>query len=60
MGLPWCASCLWWFKPLSLPVECADIPDIQDQIAQCQEAVDMALRIQQDFMDQLNRKAGEF
>ena len=37
----------------------ADIPDIQDQIAQCQEAVDMALRIKQGFMDQLNREAGE-
>jgi len=43
-----------------LPVEYADIPDIQYQITQCQQAVDMALRIQQDFMDQLNRKAGEF
>ena len=37
----------------------AYIPDIQDQITQCQEAVDMALSIKQGFMDKLNREAGE-
>jgi hypothetical protein len=37
----------------------AGIPDIQDQIAHCQQSVDMTHRIQQGFIDQINRKAGE-